>query len=57
MQRSFGQEISGNRGRGKELSSATRLAIILQYKASILRQELATKFGCLLSYIYYIIKR
>jgi len=57
MQRSFGQEISRNCGRGEELSSATQLAIILQHKAGVLRQELATKFSCSPSCIYRIIKR
>ena len=57
MQRSFGQEISGNCGQGKELSSVTRLAIISQHEAGVLRQELATEFGCLPSCIYRTIKR
>jgi len=57
MQRSFGEEISGNCGRGEELLSVTRLAIISQHKAGVLRQELAAEFGCLLGCIYRIIKR
>ena len=57
MQRSFGQEISGNRGRGKELSSESLIAIISQHEAGVSRQELAAEFGCSPSCIYRTIKR
>ena len=46
MQRSFGTEISGNRGRGCELSPLARAGIISQAEAGRTYKELAQDFGC-----------
>jgi len=46
MRRSFGQEISGNRVRGGELSSETRSAIIAKVEAGCTHKELAAEFTC-----------
>jgi transposase len=46
MRRSFGQEISGNRGRGAELTPQARTAIIAKLEAGCTHKELAQEFGC-----------
>ena len=43
-QRSFGQEISGNRQPNAELSSAQRAAIILKVEAGVLYKDIAAEF-------------
>jgi hypothetical protein len=43
-QRSFGSEISGNRGPGDELSIETRAAIISKWEEGALKKELAAEF-------------
>ena len=43
-QRSFSQEISGNRQPNAELSSAQRAAIILKVKAGILHKDITVEF-------------
>ena len=43
-QRSFGQEISGNRQPNAELSSTQRAAIISKVKAGVLYKDIAAEF-------------
>ena len=43
-QRSFGQEISGNRQLNAELSSAQHAAIILKVEAGVLYKDIAAEF-------------
>jgi hypothetical protein len=43
-QRSFGQEISGNRQPNAELSSTQRAAISLKVEASVLHKDIIAEF-------------
>ena len=43
-QRSFGQEISGNRQPNAELSSAQRAAIISKVEAGVLYKDITAEF-------------
>lgn len=52
MGRSFGTEINGNRGRGVELSSEQRAAIIHAHQQGASPSKLAREFGCARSTIY-----
>jgi transposase len=46
MQRSFGTEISGNRGRSCELSPLARAGIIAKHEAGCTHKEIAQEFSC-----------
>ena len=46
MQRSFGSEISGNRGRNSELTELQRAGILSAVEAGESKGSIATRFGC-----------
>jgi transposase len=55
--RSFGTEISGNRGRGCELSSAQRTAILEAVDAGKKKAAIAREFGCSTRVVFNTIQR
>jgi transposase len=57
MRRSFGTEISGNRGRNDELSPEARSSIISKQEAGVSIKELAAEFGVHRNTITKTIKR
>ena len=56
-QRSFGQEISGNRQPNAELSSAQRAAIISKVEAGVLHKDIAAEFQITTKSIQRTLKR
>lgn len=57
MERSFGTEISGNRGPSGELSEVQRAAIIAEAKAGKPKKQIATDFSINRSTVYSTINR
>jgi transposase len=55
--RSFSTEISGNRGAGDKLSSATRSSIISKHEAGVTNKDLAAEYGVHRNTISSTIKR
>jgi transposase len=57
MKRSFGQEISGNRGRGGELTPAARSSIISKYEAGCTYREIMEEYGVSRGCVHNTIQR
>jgi transposase len=57
MQREFGRQISGNRGRNSELSGLQRAGILSAVEAGESKASIATRFGCTRQTIYNTIHR
>ena len=57
MQRSFGQEISGNARGNKEFTSEQRAAILAKHDAGVMQKDIAEEFRCTRQCIGQTIKR